>query len=816
MNTAKKSSDGFFVSMSKNQKGLVSILNDMSMKMFVITFASKQMFDVFLHGFVQVGEKLQLFEQRVQALTGSTEAVRPLYDLVLDLGVGMEGATEAFTRFAVANTTMKRTNDELVQMTETVISLGMVGGGSVQTITAGMQQLGQGLASNRLQGDELRSVLENMPVLAKALADELANGSIAQLRKMGEEGELTGGKVSQAFIDANEKAQELAKSLPDTTERAQARMSASWDLMIEEMLDAIGGTSGMVGLFNKVAEGFQSFTQVIDQNADTFNAAISLMTKMAVSFFAAWAVSRIIGIGVAFVEAAAKAKQAATVLGALAAMTGPGGLLVIGLGAALTAVWALTEAFSNQREVADMLKRRIDEYTTSLKDMEAVELRIERRKLEKAIKEKADEYVRLAEAAERVSRHNPDVGLTLIPKDSMLTSEEFAAKQDEATAAAVRAKRELEALGEQHAAVAGIQREAADEANRYIEKAKEQAEASTAAKDALEEFGDVISELDKDFAALNSHLDKTDSVWALFEAGAIDAARAMELLNIADQRYSDSITGLTEGMRASSEEMARLWKLSESQKSTLLEITPIVEKWASAYGIPSEVIMSQIKLESAFNKNAKAATSSAKGLMQITKGTAEKLARDLGVSVEQIFDDTSTHIRAGILYIAQIAEQEGGNIERALRGYYSGPGDIEGNVHPNDGYIEAIIKNLKAITPAGEGARSALDALNEKLQEGTSDASLLGKALAKTFDGISNQYLADLAALRKEVEANGESAEVLAAAEESLYQDYLSKIQGMAKQSDAYKQYHADRCCRRIPIWHACGARRSATTEDIR
>jgi len=39
---------GFFTSMHKNQQGLVSLLNDLSMKMFVITFASKQMFDVFL------------------------------------------------------------------------------------------------------------------------------------------------------------------------------------------------------------------------------------------------------------------------------------------------------------------------------------------------------------------------------------------------------------------------------------------------------------------------------------------------------------------------------------------------------------------------------------------------------------------------------------------------------------------------------------------------------------------------------------------------------------------------------------------------
>jgi len=211
-----------------------------SFKLFVLTFAGKQVFDTLINGFVKTGEEVLLFETRVRSLTGSVEAVGPLFELVNRLGVGFQDAAQAFTRFAVANTTMERTNQELVQMTETVLSFGLAAGGSIQEVTAGLQQLSQGLASNRLQGDELRSVFENLPLVAKALADELAGGSIAALREMGAQGELTGDVVSGALLKATEEAKRLAKALPDTTERAANRVANAWSKAISEILKAVG------------------------------------------------------------------------------------------------------------------------------------------------------------------------------------------------------------------------------------------------------------------------------------------------------------------------------------------------------------------------------------------------------------------------------------------------------------------------------------------------------------------------------------------------------------------------------------------------
>ena len=74
-------------------------------------------------------------------------------------------------------------------------------------------QLAQGLASGRLAGDELRSVLENNVVLGQMLAKAF-NTDVGILRDLAAEGKLTGKVVADVLLknfDAlNEKASKIA------------------------------------------------------------------------------------------------------------------------------------------------------------------------------------------------------------------------------------------------------------------------------------------------------------------------------------------------------------------------------------------------------------------------------------------------------------------------------------------------------------------------------------------------------------------------------------------------------------------------------
>ena len=74
----------------------------------------------------------------------------------------------------------------------------------VERALAGLADVAQALASGVLQGDELRSILEAMPLLAEGLARELGV-SIGELRKLGSEGKLTAERVFPALLRATER-----------------------------------------------------------------------------------------------------------------------------------------------------------------------------------------------------------------------------------------------------------------------------------------------------------------------------------------------------------------------------------------------------------------------------------------------------------------------------------------------------------------------------------------------------------------------------------------------------------------------------------
>jgi tape measure domain-containing protein len=87
-----------------------------------------------------------------------------------------------------------------VQMTETVAEAFKAGGASMLEQVNAIRQLGQALGSGILQGDELRSIRENAPLIAKAIAEEF-DVSIAGLKRLGAEGQLTSDRVAKAIID---------------------------------------------------------------------------------------------------------------------------------------------------------------------------------------------------------------------------------------------------------------------------------------------------------------------------------------------------------------------------------------------------------------------------------------------------------------------------------------------------------------------------------------------------------------------------------------------------------------------------------------
>jgi tape measure domain-containing protein len=90
---------------------------------------------------------------------------------------------------------------DVATVTSTVSKALKLSGASAGESESAILQLGQALQSGSLQGDELRSLLENAPLLAQAIATEFGV-AVGELKNLGANGELAAGRVFQALVKA--------------------------------------------------------------------------------------------------------------------------------------------------------------------------------------------------------------------------------------------------------------------------------------------------------------------------------------------------------------------------------------------------------------------------------------------------------------------------------------------------------------------------------------------------------------------------------------------------------------------------------------
>ncbi|WP_137179218.1 tape measure protein [Roseomonas sp. AR75] len=209
---------------------------------------------------VQAGDALTQSLSRLQNATGSVERAGQVYEALyrnaLQTGVAVGESVDAFQRFSIAAREIGATSDQVVRLVDGLQRVAIVSGASTQEISSATLQLAQALASGVLQGDELRSILEAMPLLAEGLAKELGV-SIGDLRKLGSEGKLTAERVFPALLRATERLGAELDKAPLSLGRAFGQLTAATE-------NFLGQLDRAVGLSNALARGLSAAARGMD------------------------------------------------------------------------------------------------------------------------------------------------------------------------------------------------------------------------------------------------------------------------------------------------------------------------------------------------------------------------------------------------------------------------------------------------------------------------------------------------------------------------------------------------------------------------
>lgn len=308
---------------------------------------------------------------QLKLATGSLLAGQAAYQSTLDIalktGQALDEVGNVYRRFAENATALGVSQDQVAASTATVAQAIALSGGSAAGASAALTQFGQALASGTLRGEELNSVLEQAPRLARAIADGMGV-QIGQLRSLAAEGRVTSEEILRALENQSARIADEFGALPVTMGRALTNIQTAFT-------DTVGSLEKGTGAFSALAGGVNLLASNMDALAAAGGVVAAVFAGRMVSGLAAASTAKLAGVAAtralaqAELEEATAAAAAAAQHARLAPLMTGGAVAANGLAAAnarLAAAQAGVAAASRGAMVLGALGGPIGLVTTAL------------------------------------------------------------------------------------------------------------------------------------------------------------------------------------------------------------------------------------------------------------------------------------------------------------------------------------------------------------------------------------------------------------------------------------------------------------------
>lgn len=176
-----------------------------------------------------------------------------LFQIAQRSRVGIAETINLYQRLKIATDALGTSEEDVLQLTETITKALKASGASTAEVASSITQLAQGLASGVLQGDELRSLRENAPLVAQAIAREF-NTTIGGLKELGAQGELTSERIIKALLGVRDQVEETFSRTTATIGDSFTRLDNEIAKFIGQADNASGATTVISGAINLLAD----------------------------------------------------------------------------------------------------------------------------------------------------------------------------------------------------------------------------------------------------------------------------------------------------------------------------------------------------------------------------------------------------------------------------------------------------------------------------------------------------------------------------------------------------------------------------------
>lgn len=234
----------------------------------------------------QLSEEFTLLQARVTRLSSSSEegarSFQQLVGIASATGASLGDTVNLWQQLTATLKTVGATNSDVNRLVMTLQKIGAIGGSSAQEMANALRQFMQSVASGRIQAEEFNSVLEQMPELARQIADGMGI-PFNELRQLMLAGKLDIGEVLAAIEKRSDEINQQFETMPRTVSQATNALITQFGVAISKIDDAIGASRYLAKLLDQTALSISVATGNVDPIVAIDAQLDSLNKKLAVT-----------------------------------------------------------------------------------------------------------------------------------------------------------------------------------------------------------------------------------------------------------------------------------------------------------------------------------------------------------------------------------------------------------------------------------------------------------------------------------------------------------------------------------------------------
>ena len=254
----------------------------------------------------------QQVQNRLKLVTSSTGELIGIQNQLFNVAQRTRGAfaetVTLYQKLALNSRDLGLNQQQLLEITENVNKAIAISGADSIQASAGILQLSQAFASGRLQGDEFRSISENIPVILDLLATSTGKAR-GELKKMASDGLLTADVLAEAIGGATQQLTEDFNKLSPTIGQASTVAGNSLLNFVGTLFNASGASAGLSNALIGVSTVLDSLTSLVNMFFGEQNAVNESIDGARIAYEE---YQKVLADGTATNEAIQNAKELAT------------------------------------------------------------------------------------------------------------------------------------------------------------------------------------------------------------------------------------------------------------------------------------------------------------------------------------------------------------------------------------------------------------------------------------------------------------------------------------------------------------------------